>query len=386
MRVLFSEDELDALDGVSLPAERLYRQLRRRMDMRTCTVGRGDSRISRGVLALYCQYIPPRGSKNPAWKPSLYQIDAFIDELARNGLVERAATPQERQKLVLFFPKVVVRPLEEHDMNQTNERATREQGKQHENQGVMCDFVSGEADMLQCNERHISLYLSDEMRGRAQGESCAQPIHSEAMTGLGLVLAKEVGQVDAGLFKAVAAVREVAAERQVTAEEIKSAVYLARQQGAASVAAYAATIIRNGTLVSGVGGAERGKASRLLGRDAVVITPRHRQIADKAGLRLGHELTMFVANARSKATRAVDWSAAFEVWLERSAGFAAARGVIASGGELPWHMTASGIEAKAAEIGFVPPAGAVLFQWKQQLFDLVGLTEEKRQADLAAFG
>ena len=73
-------------------------------DIRTGIVGRGAGKVSRGVMAINAQYMPPQGSRRPAWKPSLREVDVMIDEMTRAGLVKRVATPQEFKKLVLRLP------------------------------------------------------------------------------------------------------------------------------------------------------------------------------------------------------------------------------------------------------------------------------------------
>lgn len=116
MRILLSEPEQATLLECSLEAYRLYvAGLRPCMDMQTGIVGRGYP-VSRAVLAINCQYVPPRGSKRPAWRPSHKQIDALVEELIRVGLVKRAAAVQEVQKLVVKLPLALVRPQEERDM------------------------------------------------------------------------------------------------------------------------------------------------------------------------------------------------------------------------------------------------------------------------------
>lgn len=105
MKVMISEDELQALGDVSMEATRFYLlAIKPCVDVRTSIVGRGASRVSRGVMAINAQYIPPQGSRRPAWKPSLREVDVMIDELTRAGLVKRVATPQEFKKLVLRLP------------------------------------------------------------------------------------------------------------------------------------------------------------------------------------------------------------------------------------------------------------------------------------------
>ncbi|WP_206600364.1 hypothetical protein [Chromobacterium sphagni] len=116
MRILLSEPEQATLLECSLEAYRLYvAGLRPCMDMQTGIVGRGYP-VSRAVLAINCQYVPPRGSKRPAWRPSHKQVDALIEELIRVGLVKRAAAVQEVQKLVVKLPLALVRAQEERDM------------------------------------------------------------------------------------------------------------------------------------------------------------------------------------------------------------------------------------------------------------------------------
>ncbi|NHR07969.1 hypothetical protein HA052_22530 [Chromobacterium haemolyticum] len=121
MNILLSEDEQGALAGCSLEAMRLYvLGLRPEVDIRTGLVGRGFA-VSRAQLAINIQFAPPRGSQRAPWKPSLRQLDALVDELAREGLAKRVSTVHEVKKLVLKLPLVLLRPQEEGGMNGNDE-------------------------------------------------------------------------------------------------------------------------------------------------------------------------------------------------------------------------------------------------------------------------
>lgn len=122
MKVMISEDELQALGDVSMEAMRFYLlAIKPYVDVKTSTVGRGASKVSRGVMAINAQYMPPQGSRRPAWKPSLREVDVMIDELTRAGLVKRVAAPQEFKKLVLRLPLMAtpeeVRAVDERRLN-----------------------------------------------------------------------------------------------------------------------------------------------------------------------------------------------------------------------------------------------------------------------------
>ncbi|BAK75804.1 hypothetical protein NH8B_0972 [Pseudogulbenkiania sp. NH8B] len=160
MRILLSEEEQRLLDEASPHAERLFRQMRGSMDLRTRIAGRGAGRMSRAVLAIHCQYVPPRGSHNAAWKPSLRQIDVLIDELERIGLVKRCATPQEVKKLVVFFPAAdtpeQVRPREERDMNVIDERDINVMAESLADKVFPVVAGGNERDMSERDERDIS--------------------------------------------------------------------------------------------------------------------------------------------------------------------------------------------------------------------------------------
>lgn len=110
------------------------------------------------------------------------------------------------------------------------------------------------------------------------------------------------------------------------------------------------------------------------------------QLAAERGLELDNELGMFLAHMRSTGKLSLDWDAEFEKWLRRSRPAEAVRlppspkrlqqGQGAATGK-PWFLTASGIEAKARELGFVPPPDAVMGVWKFDLYKLAGLSEQE---------
>lgn len=189
---------------------------------------------------------------------------------------------------------------------------------------------------------------------------------------------------DVQVFKACQVVRSVAMVRDVCEDEIRLAIVSAKQAGASSVAAYAAKVIQQGSLIVsvGAGGDSARKASAMMDVAQVEISPRHREIATRAGLSLKDELERFVLRQRSTGRRAVDWAAAFEEWLLRSERYL---GGLTGVDDLPWHMSASGIEAKARELGYVPPAGMALGQWKYEVFALAGLTRKQRGRDLVDY-
>lgn len=371
MRILLSEDEQERLDQVSPQAERLYRHLRQRMDMSTGTVGRGASAISRAVLAIYCQYLPPRGSHHRPWKPTLNQIDALIDELIRIGLIARAATVAERQKLVLKFPLVSVRLREEPDMNGTEERHTNASAVTVCNQQVNDDYEYDERHTLHGDEADISVFLSEEMRSRPAGaESEANgDVRKQAVRALQAAL-EPAELADAALFRAGAMLGDEAARRTVSSTEIAQAVAMARARGAGSVASYAAAIVASQSLQPkrAAPAQKRAVLTACPDRAQFPVTDRHRELAVTRGVDLDGELHKFCLFARSRGRRGSDWSAAFELWL--------INGRAQGPAPQPWYATASGIEAKAKEIGYIPPPGKQLFQWKHEVYRLCGVTEQ----------
>jgi len=52
----------------------------------------------------------------------------------------------------------------------------------------------------------------------------------------------------------------------------------------------------------------------------------------------------------------------------------------------PWFLTASGIEAKASEIGYTPPKDVPVAAWKFEVFRRAGITEEMHRKAQADFG
>ncbi|WP_157889376.1 hypothetical protein [Chromobacterium subtsugae] len=186
MKVLLTEQEQAALLSCSLEAFRLYLAgLRPRVDIRTGIVGRGYP-ISRSVLAIHCQYVPPRGSRRPAWMPSLKQIDALLDELERVGLIKRAATVQEFKKLVLKLP-LLVRLGDEQDMSRSAGGGQRDISESQAAQGsepslIAVDQDEGgqfEADISENNNKYIHI--------AREGECCEQSMRlAAAATRLGV--------------------------------------------------------------------------------------------------------------------------------------------------------------------------------------------------------
>lgn len=126
-------------------------------------------------------------------------------------------------------------------------------------------------------------------------------------------------------------------------------------------------------------------------------TVSHRSIALNMHLDLDNELAMFLANARSKSRMSADWNAEFELWLRRSRNFGNGKdqqpkarqgqGSAPSGADgKPWYITGPGIEAKAAELGYVPPKDRPLGEWKFEVFRLAGITEEMHRKAMIDFG
>lgn len=164
MRILLSEREQELLDEASPYAERVFRHLRACMDLKSRIAGRGASKMSRAVLAIHCQYVPPRGSRRPAWKPSLRELDVLIDELERVGLVRRCAMPAElkpeSRRLVVFFPAAdsaaQSRSNEERYMSGIDERDNAGAAETKAEQGFEHSAGSDEAYMSGQPERDIS--------------------------------------------------------------------------------------------------------------------------------------------------------------------------------------------------------------------------------------
>lgn len=128
MRVMLSDMEQALLREVSFEAFRLYVQcLKPVMDVRSGFIGRA-SEVSRAYMAIDMKFVPDRGSKRAPVTFTLKQIDSLIDELVRKGLVARAGTVSDRQKLVLKLPAAqlvaLVRPLEDGDMSRHEEEST----------------------------------------------------------------------------------------------------------------------------------------------------------------------------------------------------------------------------------------------------------------------
>lgn len=152
--------ELSALLECSLEAMRLYvLAVRPCVDIRTGVVGR-SSRVGLARLGINAGFHPPQGSKRTAWMPNHRQVECLLEELARNGLVERCAVPAERLKLVLRLPLVTLvgdlsRPEYERAINGQS-TGNRKDSKVIENKG----FFGCSVDNSIFDERAISEYQS----------------------------------------------------------------------------------------------------------------------------------------------------------------------------------------------------------------------------------
>jgi hypothetical protein len=264
MKILFSDEEIELLDGVSVYAERVYRHLRSRMDGQTRIAGRGAGAISRGMLACNCQYVPPQGSHNKPWKPTLRQVDCLIDELVRAGLVVRSALPSERKKLVLSFPCALVRQKYERNTSVADERNTSVSGESQYWQGVDgfsdCDERRTEGE----DERDISMSMDSDVMSTREPFSGDQdpapdtpvgnaPVESAEWMATLRVFKQQLGvdyHPDVSFFGATQKLRQAVERRTVSTEEIAQAIAVARSKGVGSVAAYASAIIQSGSLVA----------------------------------------------------------------------------------------------------------------------------------------
>ena len=63
-----------------------------------------------------------------------------------------------------------------------------------------------------------------------------------------------------------------------------------------------------------------------------------------------------------------------------------ARRSVSHHGGMPWFLTATGIEAKAAELGYAPPKDVPLGRWKYDVYRMAGVTEAEHRAAAADFG
>ena len=182
MKILLSEAEQTALLECSLEAMRLYVSgLRPCADIRTGIVGRGYP-VSRTVLSINCQYVPPRGSKRPAWRPTLKQVDALLDELERVGLAKRAAAVQEVKKLVLKLP-LLVRVVDEQDMNGSDGTGQDKSSVSLDGKGMSAGFLGDESDSSRPTDGDISemyRYIHIAREGEASEQQSAAALLAAA--------------------------------------------------------------------------------------------------------------------------------------------------------------------------------------------------------------
>lgn len=315
MRVMLSEMEQTLLRDVSFEAFRLYVQcLKPVMDVRTGLVGR-SSEVSRAYMAIDMKFIPDRGSRRQPVAFTPKQIDALIDELIRKGLVERASTVSDRQKLVLRLPAAqlvaLVRPVEDGNMRRHDE----EGGTESDESGVDAGFDGFRS--------------GDERDGFGEHEADISRNH-------GITTTKEQS-------------------------ERVSKTPRASARGSLLPAGFAP--------------------------DA-----SNAQLAQQRGLDVQLEALKFAAYFQGLDTPVYsqDWQAKFRKWLLDARPYApapdgragvkglapSARSAGGSNGK-PWFLTASGIEAMAKEIGYTPPEGVPLGEWRHDVYRAAGVTEEQ---------
>ncbi|MTD34080.1 hypothetical protein GKE73_16805 [Paludibacterium sp. dN 18-1] len=259
MGIRLSDEELEALELCSLGAYRLYVQcLRPTMDFQTGIVGRGYA-ISRGMLAINVQYVPPRGSKRRAWKPTLLQIDAMIEELIRVGLVKRASAPQETMKLVLRLPMAVLScPVDEHDLNTKDEHDTDAAPERQQTKGFDAHCSGDEHDLNRHHEHDISDVSCVVFNTRARGnEPSAEvmpsrnsgPVESAtyqtALAAFRGALGRDYRD-DVQTLKAVAQLKRLCSVTDVDPDEVRLAVAMAREKSPVYLSSYAIRIIEAG--------------------------------------------------------------------------------------------------------------------------------------------
>lgn len=119
-------DEFEAMRELTRTETKVYLHLRHHMDYATGVVG-VKRKISYQSIREYIEEIPPRGSKEPAYKPSKQQINRVLRKLEVAGVIKRlhSGKPNEYMvfKLVLAATDLD-RPNEERHMSDTR-AATR---------------------------------------------------------------------------------------------------------------------------------------------------------------------------------------------------------------------------------------------------------------------
>lgn len=317
MRLMLSDLEQALLRDVSFEAFRLYVQcLKPLMDIWTGLVGR-YSEVSRAYIAIEMKFIPDQGSRRKPLAFTPKQIDALIDELIRKELVERVSTVSDRKKLVLRLPAAQLAA------------SVRPQE---------------EGDM----SRHE--------------EEC-RPHTPETPASVGFEGVRKDDERD-------------------------------------NFSGHEADISRNHRItktnhVSERGGsAPRDRARGSLLSPGFVPDASGAKIARLRGLDLQLESLKFVAyfQALAKPVLCRDWQARFRKWLLDARPYpadfdyqAGTRGMApaarSAGGSKrkPWFLTSSGIEAKARELGYRPPADVPLGVWKEEVYRMAGITQELYQ-------
>jgi len=84
------------------PSKLLYAYLRRHIDYGTGLVGK-PRRISYQSIREFLEYIPPRGSTDPQYKPSNQQINRLLRKLETSGYIERVHHNYRIESMVFFL-------------------------------------------------------------------------------------------------------------------------------------------------------------------------------------------------------------------------------------------------------------------------------------------
>lgn len=135
-----SPAEIDAIlcSDMSAIESRLYLYLRRHMDYATGTVG-ARRKISYQSIREHIEYTPPRGSKEPAYKPSKQQINRLLRKLESAGVIERLHNGKPNEYMVFRLVLATTdlnRPKEERHMSDTRAATQGATRKNPVNTGV----------------------------------------------------------------------------------------------------------------------------------------------------------------------------------------------------------------------------------------------------------
>lgn len=159
--------EFEAMRELTRTETKVYLHLRHHMDYATGIVG-AVRKISYQSIHEYIEEVPPRGSKDPVYKPSKQQINRVLRKLESAGVIERlhSGKPNEHMVFRLVLASTDLNRLnEERHMSDTRaatQGATRRNPVNTQPRAMNTDTMSDKGATP--HERHTSVTSDIEQR------------------------------------------------------------------------------------------------------------------------------------------------------------------------------------------------------------------------------